>query len=626
MLSYEKIKMPPSAVPPAGRRGPEAAASRLAWAGFLLLVTLALGLPAPSSAASWSAAEMLRSSRELTLSPGQSQVFSIVFKNTGTATWKADGRNFVSIYTYGPKYRKSQFSDASWMSQIQPARLIDAEVKPGQLGRISFALYAPLEAGAYQETFALAAEDLSWVSGGIFTVNIKVSSAAAATANAALSVGARLPAPGYKALKLISSGDRLSLKAGETRDFRVAFKNIGRLPWSTGGTSALSLRADAGNAYSFRHSSWAATDIVTRPSSDIKPGELGFFNFSVSAPSSSGLYNARFVLAAGENPVEGGDLVLPIEVTQGLVSSSIPSGYDADLSNDGPRGPDIRIGLYSPDNPTETVTLTANGSYRLMDSDGNAVTVLSGLTSVTFDLASRSYSVVNGSFSRQMFKYLYFEPVDASTIFEITSIVSRPTWDPSINFNKFRGKIEIFYVLTTGNLWVVEELPMEDYLRGLAETSNGSPYEYQKALVTAARTYALYVTAMGGKHQKEFFDLDTTGNDQVYKGYASELVRPNVVRAVEDTRGTVVTYNGEIVVTPYFSRSDGRTRAWTEVWSSKVHPWLVSRPCIYDQGKTMLGHGVGLSASDSIGRANAGESWTDILKYYYTGVELKRLY
>ena len=167
---------------------------------------------------------------------------------------------------------------------------------------------------------------------------------------------------------------------------------------------------------------------------------------------------------------------------------------------------------------------------------------------------------------------------------------------------------------------------MEDYLRGMAETSNGSHFEYQKALVTAARTYALFVVSIGGKHKSEFFDLNTTGNDQVYKGYTSELVRPNVVRAVEETRGMVVTYGGEIVVTPYFSRSDGRTRAWTEVWGSNHHPWLISKPAPYDQGRTLWGHGVGMSANDALGRAEAGTGWQDILKYYYTGVELKRLY
>ena len=200
----------------------------------------------------------------------------------------------------------------------------------------------------------------------------------------------------------------------------------------------------------------------------------------------------------------------------------------------------------------------------------------------------------------------------------------RPVWDTTVNYNRFRGQIDVHYIPATGNLWVVEEVPTEDYMRGLAETSNGSPFEYQKALVTAARTYALYVRLIGGKHKTEYFDLNTTGNDQVYRGYVSELIRPQVAEAAAETMGKVVTYDGEIVVTPYFSQSDGRTRSWTEVWSSTDHPWLVSVPAPYDEGLSLWGHGVGMSANDAFGRAKKlGESWTDILKHYYTGVEIR---
>jgi stage II sporulation protein D len=162
-------------------------------------------------------------------------------------------------------------------------------------------------------------------------------------------------------------------------------------------------------------------------------------------------------------------------------------------------------------------------------------------------------------------------------------------------------------------------------MRGLAETSNGSPMEYHKALVTAARTFAYFVQKTGGKHASRHFDVTTGAGDQVYKGYVSELVRPNVVRAVEETRGTVVTYEGDVAVTPYFSRSDGRTRSYSEVWG-KHNPWLVSKPAPYDEGKTLWGHGVGMSASDAVGRAESGATWQEILKYYYTGIELSQRY
>jgi len=161
----------------------------------------------------------------------------------------------------------------------------------------------------------------------------------------------------------------------------------------------------------------------------------------------------------------------------------------------------------------------------------------------------------------------------------------------------------------------------------LAETSNGSPFEYQKALITAARTYAMYHYNRGTKHAAEYYIVDAT-YDQVYRGYGSQLKQTQVGEAVEATKGQVVTYNGEVVVTPYFSHSDGRTRNWTEVWGGSAKPWCVSvkEPDNYDK-TTLWGHGVGLSAHGALHLAYYyNYTYDNILKYYYTGIEIKKIY
>ena len=149
--------------------------------------------------------------------------------------------------------------------------------------------------------------------------------------------------------------------------------------------------------------------------------------------------------------------------------------------------------------------------------------------------------------------------------------------------------------------------PFELYLRGLAETSEISPFEYQKALHTAARTYANYHIRRNTKHGG-VFHIDAK-YDQVYRGYGAEARSPSITRAVNETRGKIVTYNGELAITPYFSRSDGRTRSWGEVWyGGSNYPWLVSVPVPWDEeaGRTLWGHGVGLSATGALDAANDG--------------------
>lgn len=588
---------------------------------FLMLAALfVISAPTAEAAAKpkWAAKEVQRSVKQVQVAPGRSVDFTIAFKNVGSETWVMDGGNFVSVYTYGPKYRRSKFSDVSWPSNMQAARLTEAKVAPGQVGHFTFTLFAPLEAGTYKETFILAAEDKAWLTGGTFTVDVRV--------NAKYAKAGDDSAPGYKALRMLANARDLSLNTGDEADLRVSFKNVGITTWKKGGKMPLVLKPAAGNiALAFMNSTWTGSEVVTALAEDVKPGQMTTVNFKLTAPRMAGSYRPKFVLAASTGVVDGGVFELPVEVTvQTPVVSSVDEISLSDFRDAGSRGPNIRIGLFS---TTEPIVIAAPGPYRMLDYNDQLVRELSGLSTVTFDFNAYQYTVTNNGWSWTSPRHMRFTPLDpASSIFEIQSYVSRPTWDPSINFNRFRGDLEVMYSSATEKLWTIEELPVEDYMRGLAETSNGSPQEFQKALVTAARTYALFVKLIGGKHPKEYFDMVTNGNDQVYKGYVSELVRPTVVKAAEDTRGMVVTYDGELVVTPYFSRSDGRTRSWTEVWSSKVHPWLVSVPAPYDAGKELWGHGVGMSASDAVGRARAGVSWTEILKYYYTGIGIQRAY
>jgi peptidoglycan hydrolase-like amidase len=100
-----------------------------------------------------------------------------------------------------------------------------------------------------------------------------------------------------------------------------------------------------------------------------------------------------------------------------------------------------------------------------------------------------------------------------------------------------------------------------------------------------------------------------------------------VVSAVKATTEKVVTYNGKIAVTPYFSQSDGRTRSWEEVWGNGAnYPWCKSVADPYNEGKSLLGHGVGMSASGARNFADKeGKSYDWILKYYYTGIDITNM-
>jgi stage II sporulation protein D len=127
----------------------------------------------------------------------------------------------------------------------------------------------------------------------------------------------------------------------------------------------------------------------------------------------------------------------------------------------------------------------------------------------------------------------------------------------------YRGSLKL---LAKGNyITVVNVVELEDYIKGVvpAEMPANWNTEALKAQAIAARSYAL---ANLNKRRSEGYDLDTSTNDQVYKGASAETYRSNV--AVETTRGQVIVHNGRIIPAYYHSSSGGVTE--NDAWSGKI--------------------------------------------------------
>ena len=188
----------------------------------------------------------------------------------------------------------------------------------------------------------------------------------------------------------------------------------------------------------------------------------------------------------------------------------------------------------------------------------------------------------------------------------------------------YRGVLECRVV--NGVLTLINELPLEDYMLGLAEEPDTEPYEKQRAFAIAARTYAAYYMQ---STQRKFPGLPYDGSDdpavfQSYHGVDFEARNPEWARAVRATANEVLFYKSAIIKPPYFSSDDGKTRTpaqagWNnfpnaELFSSKEDPWCA--------GLTLRGHGVGMSGCGALGQAKEGRSAEQILQYYYPGVRI----
>ena len=144
------------------------------------------------------------------------------------------------------------------------------------------------------------------------------------------------------------------------------------------------------------------------------------------------------------------------------------------------------------------------------------------------------------------------------------------------NDRPYRGRIEVF-TNTRGSLTVVNELGLEDYVRGVVanELSPGGypAIEALKAQAIAARTYAL---KNRGQFISQGFDLLPTTRSQVYRGLTSE--HPLTTRAVDETRGLIASYGGEPINALYTSTCGGRTEDAENIFNEAI-PYLRGREC-----------------------------------------------
>ena len=84
------------------------------------------------------------------------------------------------------------------------------------------------------------------------------------------------------------------------------------------------------------------------------------------------------------------------------------------------------------------------------------------------------------------------EPDNFNNYFTLVNYQRKLAYRGSQNFNTYRGAMEFKYSPKSRAPFVVNELPLDLYLRGIAETSNESAIEYVKAIIIAARSYAYY--------------------------------------------------------------------------------------------------------------------------------------
>ncbi|MGH2794495.1 MAG: SpoIID/LytB domain-containing protein, partial [Actinomycetota bacterium] len=127
---------------------------------------------------------------------------------------------------------------------------------------------------------------------------------------------------------------------------------------------------------------------------------------------------------------------------------------------------------------------------------------------------------------------------------------------------RYRGRLEIVRQ-SDGGIAIINHLTFDEYLRGLAEVPRSWPYETLKAQVVAARSYGLYhLNHPTNAGERLGYDICSTDQCQVYRGVQVEqgAFGDAWIKAVTETRGRALLYNGAPIQAFYHSTSPGRTK------------------------------------------------------------------
>lgn len=132
----------------------------------------------------------------------------------------------------------------------------------------------------------------------------------------------------------------------------------------------------------------------------------------------------------------------------------------------------------------------------------------------------------------------------------------------------------------------IEEVPIETYLYNVVSAEMPADFEYEalKAQAIVARTYTIYKIKNNSDKHGEANICDDSTCCQAWISKEDRFARweeakreenwKKIVSAVDETKGKIVTYEGEPINAFFHSNSGGKTEIPLNVWGGSGYPYL----------------------------------------------------
>lgn len=148
------------------------------------------------------------------------------------------------------------------------------------------------------------------------------------------------------------------------------------------------------------------------------------------------------------------------------------------------------------------------------------------------------------------------------------------------NYSDF-SKIKLLHNKTNQ----VEEVNLDEYIANVVSAEMPVKYEIEalKAQAVVARTYTIYKITVSKKHKEaDICDSSTccqawiSKEDRLNKWKKEEATDNwnKIIKAVNETKGKIITYNGKPINAFFHSNSGGKTEIPFYVWGGEGYPYL----------------------------------------------------